>query len=413
MMRYKLIFFYLVVIFALAALWILSKPLIEPFQSYSERTEPWFTDWHDRLIEGRKIILLYTTWFSKHKWFAFTGRQLYEQMERCENANNCLLTYDKSWLSHASVVVFHGRDIEDDRIGYWSASTLRKVRSGLSWAQKWVFFSHENPYKDINIYKPYDGLFNWTATFSRKSDIFVSYQGYEQKVKPQKEIRNYAKEKTGLVAWAVSNCNSKLRLEYVRQLQRYVSVTVYGRCNCYFENRMHCARNGNGCEMQLSKYKFYLAFENDFCNDYVTEKYWQRTQQDVVPVVMGSNYDGLAIPGSYIDVDDFGSIKELADYLLYLDKNDDEYNKYFTYKRTFTGGTENLFCRICKKLNSEEANQYSQVILSKEFNYENSCGVNREKSEKFQRQIDNSKKDDSWFYLTIVNILCWLHKFFH
>ena len=392
---------------------ILKQFKTEPFQSYSDKKEPWFRDWYDRLKQGRKIILLYTTWFDHREWSDFTGHRLYDRMEHCEKAKNCLLTYDKSWLKDASGVVFHGRDVEENRNHYYSAKKLRLVRKGLPLAQKWIYLSHENPWKDVNVYKPYDGLFNWTATFSRRSNIFVPYQGYTSNVKPRNKIWNYAKEKTGLVAWAVSNCKSKIRLEYVRQLQRFVSVTVYGKCNCYFETRRYCQHFDADCNKELSKYKFYLAFENNFCHDYVTEKYWERIEQDVVPVVMGSNYDGLAIPGSYIDVDDFGSIKELADYLLYLDKNDDEYNKYFAYKRTFTVGGDSLYCRICEKLNSEEAKRESEVILSKEFNYENSCGVKREKSKKLQRQIDDSKKDDSWFYLTIANILCWLHKYFH
>ena len=128
---------------------------------------------------------------------------------------------------------------------------------------------------------------------------------------------------------------------------------------------------------------------------------------------MGSNYDGLAIPGSYIDVNDFGSIRELTDYLIYLDKNDDEYNKYISCKDRFSPSDENLFCDICEKLNSEEAKQHRQVILSKEFSYENNCGVNREKSKKLQRQIDHSKKDDSPLYLIFLNIFCWFHNFFH
>ena len=44
----------------------------------------------------------------------------------------------------------------------------------------------------------------------------------------------------------------------------------------------------------------------------MTEKYWERLEQDSVPVVMGSNYDMLAVSGSYINADDFKSIKELA-----------------------------------------------------------------------------------------------------
>jgi len=323
-----------------------------------------------------------------------------------------LLTYDKSWLKEASGVVFHGRDVEVYRNSYYSARHLREVKRGLPSTQKWIFLSHENPWKDINVYKPYDGVFNWTATFSRKSNVFIPYQRYAIRAKPQKITRNYAREKTGLVAWAVSNCRSKLRLDYARHLQRYINVTVYGNCNCFFLKRRSCKHFDADCNMELSKYKFYLAFENDFCHDYVTEKYWERIRQDVVPVVMGSNYDGLAIPGSYIDVDDFGSIKELADYLLYLDKNDDEYNKYFAYKRKFTVRSENPYCRICEKLNSEEAKRVSEVILSKEFSYDNNCGIGKVKSAKFQKQIDNVGTDDNLLFLTFTNIWCWFYTLF-
>jgi len=35
----------------------------------------------------------------------------------------------------------------------------------------------------------------------------------------------------------------------------------------------------------------------------------------------GGNYKKLAIPGSYINVMDFKTVKQLAEYLQYLDKN--------------------------------------------------------------------------------------------
>ena len=43
-----------------------------------------------------------------------------------------------------------------------------------------------------------------------------------------------------------------------------------------------------------------------------------------VPIIIN-----LLPPKSYIDVNDFSSAKELAEYLLHLDKNDDLYNEYF------------------------------------------------------------------------------------
>ena len=42
------------------------------------------------------------------------------------------------------------------------------------------------------------------------------------------------------------------------------------------------------CRVDLvSNYKFYLAFENSMCRDYVTEKYHQYLRQGIVPIVMG------------------------------------------------------------------------------------------------------------------------------
>ena len=83
----------------------------------------------------------------------------------------------------------------------------------------------------------------------------------------------------------------------------------------------------------IRKYKFYLAFENAFCDQYVTEKYWYNGLEfDAVPIVMGGGpYDDpkVAIPRSFINVEDIGTVKALTDYLNYLDKNDTFYNEYF------------------------------------------------------------------------------------
>jgi len=378
----------------------------EPYRPLSETDAPWYHQWYDRLRQGRKIILLYTTWFDQHEWLGLAGHALYQRMDNCETAKNCLLTYDRSWIKEASGVLFHGRDLEFHQHTFYSGKQLKDVRKGLPSTQKWIFLSHENPLNNITVYKPYDGVFNWTATFRRKSNIFIPYQSYALRVRPEQITRNFAKEKTGLVAWAATNCKSKLRLDYARHLQRYISVTVYGKCNCFFAKRRSCKHFDADCNKELSKYKFYLAFENDFCDDYVTEKYWERIQQDVVPVVMGSNYDGLAIPGSFIDVNDFGSIKELAEYLLYLDKNDDAYNKYFPYKTQYINGIGDIYCSICEKLNSKEATQHSEVKLSEEFNYRKNCGVNRGKAVKLQKQIENAMRDESVSLSLYKNVDC-------
>ena len=73
---------------------------------------------------------------------------------------------------------------------------------------------------------------------------------------------------------------------------------------------------------------------------------------NVVPVVMGgANYARLVIPGSYINVMDFKTVKQLADYLYYLDKNNTAYNEYFKWRvkyKVFRNNLDLTLCQICK-----------------------------------------------------------------
>ena len=49
-----------------------------------------------------------------------------------------------------------------------------------------------------------------------------------------------------------------------------------------------CRRDDHQCEDKLLKsHKFYLAFENSVCKDYVTEKFFNALETGIVPVVMG------------------------------------------------------------------------------------------------------------------------------
>ena len=76
--------------------------------------------------------------------------------------------------------------------------------------------------------------------------------------------------------------------------------------------------------------------------------------ENVVPVVMGgANYTKLAIPGSYINVMDFKTVKDLADYLHYLDKNSTAYNEYFKWRQKYRKISLREFCTFCEVLSSE------------------------------------------------------------
>lgn len=73
------------------------------------------------------------------------------------------------------------------------------------------------------------------------------------------------------MAWFVSNCSARNgRLAYARELGKYISVDIYGTCG-----PLKCPRTDKKCFEVLEKeYKFYLAFENSNCRDYITEKFY-------------------------------------------------------------------------------------------------------------------------------------------
>ncbi|KAG9509164.1 Glycoprotein 3-alpha-L-fucosyltransferase A, partial [Fragariocoptes setiger] len=96
--------------------------------------------------------------------------------------------------------------------------------------------------------------------------------------------------------------------------------------------------------MVNEEYKFYLAFENSNCRDYITEKLFLNAfrrddpQHLVIPIVMGGksrdDYKRIAPSGSYIHVDDFRSPRELAEYLHQIDHNDTLFMSYFGNARS-------------------------------------------------------------------------------
>lgn len=144
--------------------------------------------------------------------------------------------------------------------------------------------------------------------------------------------------------WYVSHCDTPSQREHVvEELKKYISVDIYG--SCWFANKDPCRRadNKNLCTVDLyNSYKFYLAFENSNCDYYITEKYWRIYNVDylfrvnVVPIVRGAkleHYQRIAPDNhSFIFADGFPSVKALAHYLNYLDRNATAYNEYFQWK---------------------------------------------------------------------------------
>lgn len=238
--------------------------------------------------------------------------------------------------------------------------------------QRLIFFTQESPdsSKTLDVTK-LDNVFNWTMTYQHDSDVRLLYgrvRPNEQQplniTSSQQVQQNIRNNKTGKVAWMVSHCPTfSHREDYVAQLSKFIPVDIYGNCG-----KLKCPRDENnwlsdpGCYVHLAaRYKFYLSFENSICTDYVTEKFFNILNYDIVPVVMGgANYSAIAPPHSFIDALQFDGPKELADYLMKLDREDGLYGEYFKWKNSFTveAGVEQMarhaFCDLCAKLHKSD-----------------------------------------------------------
>ena len=135
-------------------------------------------------------------------------------------------------------------------------------------------------------------------------------------------------------------------------------------------------------------YKFYLSFENTRCEEYITEKFFSAMRtKEVIPVALGgasvNDYVNSAPPHSYIHVDEYPSVKSLAQKLEYLSKNETAYKEYFWWTEYYRVTSvwdhfRSAQCDLCQKLN--QVNQGKLNLLSgnlfKDLISETTCNYN-------------------------------------
>ncbi|PFX34009.1 Glycoprotein 3-alpha-L-fucosyltransferase A [Stylophora pistillata] len=280
-----------------------------------------------------------------------------EYLSECPT-KKCHLTYDVYDIRKSDLIIFHAGDMP----AYVKSKEIQQIHRYRCPQQRMAFLNQESivndPDLELLLSLP-EGFFNWTITFKRESDFHFPYAHYiplPSSERPAK-IADYAVGKTKLVSWAVSRCG-RTRDKYVKTLLKYIKVDVYGHCSGIFGQDNRCPRSSN-CDDLFSSYKFYLAFENSVCTDYITEKFWRTLGWNSVPITLTRDFytPDIVPPGSFISVQDFPSVKALAEYLLYLDKNDTAYNEYFKWKKEFAYKRKLRFryaaCDICDALHNE------------------------------------------------------------
>uniref|UniRef100_A0A915PQZ0 Fucosyltransferase n=1 Tax=Setaria digitata TaxID=48799 RepID=A0A915PQZ0_9BILA len=290
-------------------------------------------------------------------WTHFFSSNLRDMLEsnfsgKCDY--RCIVTDDKRYIDFSDAIVFHIRDL--------NIHDLPKKRFNN---QFYVFLLYESPHNTGLIQVP-DNFFNLTMTYRYDSDIFDPY-GILKKIDINTsddmmwnwdEVKKIAINRKEMVLYLVSNCHTSSKREvYVKQLQNFLNITQRGKCNgipCSDE----CARN------LRANHRFYLAFENSVCEDYVTEKVFTNMENLLVPIVLKKDlYSNILPTGSYIAADEFKSPRELARYLEFLSQNTSAYLKYLEWTKYYQKPTRmDASCALCKYLH-EHVNDIKPKII--------------------------------------------------
>jgi alpha-1,3-fucosyltransferase len=323
-----------------------------------------------------KIVLYWNTYFNQTNMAFGFGRQPF--IDAGCPISNCFATNDRSLFNQSDGVIIHAGDyLEHD------LPTYRFPH------QRFIFKNFETLPGGSRLpcfSRPH--FYNWTMTFRRDSDIYngrpygalrrQNISDIIDQLPPKLTTGQLPSEpedlfnqkypefanRTKLIAWFNSHCPThSQREDYVKKLAEFIPVDIYGKCG-----PLECLpRNDPRCDARvLVNYRFYLAAENSLCPDYVTEKFYRALMNDIVPVVFGgADYTQYAPPNSYVNIADFKSPKDLADYLLLLSKNDALYSKYFDWKKDYEviNRPLNGWCDLCAKLNdpSSPKKSYSNV----------------------------------------------------
>ena len=222
-----------------------------------------------------------------------------------------------------------------------------------------IVLSHESPAQPHHRWKSSLNLFSGTMTYSPNSTFYYPFGATMPLRSSESSLNspqtNYARGKTKGAYAYVSSCDTLHynRLEAMKQLSRYIDVDIFGQCT----DDSPCSRLDVQCEAKMhAEYRFYLAFENSVCKDYITEKFWKALQSPAhfVPVALGgfsvNEYNQIAPPESFLHVYNFSSLEHLGRYMQYLIKNDVAYNRYHQWKQRFAISNldhENM-CNLCK-----------------------------------------------------------------
>ncbi|GFO15816.1 alpha-(1,3)-fucosyltransferase [Plakobranchus ocellatus] len=276
----------------------------------------------------------------------------------------CEITQDIRLFKEADAVVFNTH--QKRRVSQMAFRPIK--RRGTTW----TFFAVESPaFSNNKLFDRPEFRHKFNSTWTYRSDsefkhVYVRSQlrksplSQEAREMEEKKRRHTFRSKSKMSAIFVSHCKAPShRDEYIAELRKHTEVDVYGHCG-----RLKC-KERFPCNLMVSfDYKFYLAFENSICQDYVTEKVLNAMQSGrIIPVVRGgANYSRIFPRNSVIDTSQFSSPKELAHYLNALADDEDGWIRFFEWTWQYEIVAPLLsICEYCHHLYKPSTRLYDNV----------------------------------------------------
>lgn len=291
-------------------------------------------------------IFVYTT----ESWFS--PKSINRHFSKC--VNYCKLTTNKQYLRTADAVIFH---FPYGKFNLRRPPISRKDRNEN---QPWIAMHLESPSNIDMTYlftDEWNKVFNWSMSYRFDADIQIAYGALTLRNKePNKNYSEIMLRKIKMAVWFVSNCNTKSKRDVLVQILQAngVDVDIYGRCGKGFLRQNDI----------IEEYKFYFAFENSLCEDYVTEKFFSRYNKNVILVTYGgADYNSLLPEGTFINAANFKNATHLANYLISLASDNQQYIRMLKAKDRFLSLENrnliwsNSMCNLCNKINNVKENR--------------------------------------------------------
>ncbi|CAF0720814.1 unnamed protein product [Adineta ricciae] len=255
-------------------------------------------------------------------------------IQRCSHLPTLAIrwTADQSYLKQADLLSYHSIHMPWKRLPKLIRNDRKQQFSTVYVLESEVHSSNGQHWHHIDFPMWYNLQHSYPAPAT-----YFDLKIYLNQLFAPVQVPFLNKTTSASIVWIISNCRANNgRQTLIENLMAYIQIDSYGKClNNVHSDNVRIRQQSNS--ILYSSYKFVIAIENSNCEDYVTEKLLDAFASTSIPIVASRNgkpdYARFAPEYSYVNVYDYSSLKELADYLKYLSNNETAYNEYLWFRR--------------------------------------------------------------------------------